>query len=99
MSRPRPKFCVGEQVLALMINNNWIRTHIEFIEWDADVLHHNLSGEDKFVEGWFYYIEGMDPNGEDCHLESDLKKIPPENRIQWQDCAWQPKNLEEETIT
>lgn len=94
MSRPRPKFCVGEQVAVTSIRGfNIAQTEITEVFWAQ-----NLMTCLGLYTGWRYRVAAMPP-GRFSAAEERVHKLPPPNRIQWHDCAWQPKNLEEETIT
>ena len=85
MSRPRPKFCVGEEVFCT---------------------HHDLFGKTEVLSAWWdeglVAFDGFDGAEWVYKLPIDsipfgerwLRKLPPEERTQWKDCAWQPTNNE-----
>lgn len=92
MSRPRPKFCVGEQVLAESIStkNLFGPYEITAVRWtdNEDFMVKGVLSAISDYKGWVYSLS------EQTAIESQLRKLPPEERTQWGDCAWQPNNNE-----
>ena len=95
--KPRPKFCVGEEVAVVSQIHpsfNCERTEIEemeFSEYGEDVLFANSMGTED--EPMWYYGTSAFP---DALLdETFLRKLPPPDRLQWSDCEWQPDREEE----
>lgn len=86
MDKPRPKFCVGEEVFIVSYCESVapsIRTEIIDIEW-VD----KARGPYGRYTGWVYDFEGRGKYGRAD--EPQVRKLPPEERTQWENCAWQP---------
>lgn len=93
MSKPRPKFCVGEEVDIDSIMNPgtvYRREEITGIYWEELYLDKVFGA----YRGWRYYSASFPEGCGVAHLEPQLRKLPPEERIQWSDCAFQPTNNE-----
>jgi len=84
MNKPKPKFCVDEEVAvtnAVFSRNNVSRTEIIKVEW--------CKWHSDGHQGWGY-------NTTECHRpaslrEKSIRKLPPEDRTQWSDCEWMPR--------
>lgn len=86
MSRPRPKFCVGEE--AIFKEQGCANLRVEI---DGRIYLENSRARNDFgrlYTGWAYHCSG-DEEGTYAE-EYALRKLPPEERTQWEDCAWQP---------
>lgn len=87
MSRPKPKFCVGEEVRITGCRDPSYNTeHDEIlkVEW-----------VDEWKNGmlppcWAYVTTNIAHKGNLSHPEHRLRKIPPEERTGWEECVWQP---------
>lgn len=80
----RPKFCVGEEVRVRSIyapEHNTDRTEVIAAKWAAGV----VTG----FYGWFYKTAHQ-PDMNKWWIEPSLEKIPPEERLDWAECEWQP---------
>lgn len=91
MTKPRPKFCISEEVMDLyahpaipceVLEMHWATENEK--KWDENdrpcVAH----------EGWHYRLSS---DGLFTH-EKWVGKLPPEQRIQFTDGIWQPKREE-----
>lgn len=86
---PTPKFVVGEQVFAKYDTIPSTKTEItnrkfykSFTWTDGDV----------FTNVWIYQtLECKSPRVR----EEQLQKLPPEDRISWEDCEFNPNKIEE----
>ncbi len=86
---PRPKFCVGEKV-ATVFNEDQNFECIVIIK--MEYLEKKCLEGPMIYTGYFYYID--DGYGVGCR-ECFLKKLPPEERTSWEDCAWKPSEINE----
>ena len=87
--KTRPKFTVGEEVLALSgPSGEWRRLEIATSGFYRSF--RIIETGDRF-SGWVYgFIQGSDIK---YAPEQNLKKLPPEELISWEDCEWQPTDL------
>lgn len=84
---PRPKFCVGEEVMAICLNQpNIPRTEILSMGYRNDVL--DDTGE--YYTGWRYEVAEARPDT--TIREENLRKLPPK-ADPWKDCIFQPLKL------
>ena len=84
---PKSKFCVGEEVMIRCeqdISANIDRTEIIDMAYTPTI--NAITGER--VEAMWCYRTDCD---EIAFGEPALRKLPPEDRTQWSDCAWMPK--------
>lgn len=89
----RPKFCVGELVVAIRYRDGSevLPVEIEQRKWCLKE-DFQLRGKLSYVSsytGWAYFCSHQGKCG--WYLEPNLRKLPPQQRTQWKDCAWQPK--------
>lgn len=91
MSKPRPKFCVGEEVIDTIAEGGPKRTEIveaKYRDGKSEVIDRSVIPGRRVVakEGWTYRLahDGL------FTYEKFLKKLPPQRRTQWSDCEWQP---------
>jgi len=85
MDKPKPKFCVGEEVAvvgAFNPENNINRTEVVKVCWTK--FSHDSDPE------WGYKTANLDKDHW-AFEESALRKLPPEDRTQWSDCEWMPQ--------
>ena len=89
MNKPRPEFCVGEEVAVRCKSDpsrNTDRTEISRIKFVDS--HNHITGE-LLGMSWCYWTNSCSiPFGDVA-----LRKLPPEDRTQWSDCAWMPKEM------
>ena len=86
--RENPKFCVGEEV---MIRGQYSSDH-DIDKTEVICLNfHNKGDGIRHPEycGWTYQTRHQ-PDMTLWWHEGSLKKLPPEQRTSWEDCAWQP---------
>ena len=86
-SKPRPKFCVGEEVALVSKNNpqkNSERTEITNRIFGNGVV--RATGE-RIENGHFYQLSHT---ADSYWGEQSLRKLPPEDRTSWEDCAFNP---------
>ena len=95
MDKPRPKFCVGEEVLCRDPELP-SQGEITSCQWWENI-HCCTGGRNHFYTGYMYALDGSEKDPENGEfdegtwaLESMLQKLPPEERTQWKDCAFQP---------
>jgi hypothetical protein len=91
MDKPRPKFCVGEEVMVRskqMPEFNTSKT--EVVEAAYITARNTHNGE--IITGWHYKTANR-PESKGYWDESALRKLPPEERASWSDCAWQPSKV------
>ena len=87
MDKPRPKFCVGEQILIcgeMRTEYNGQVHEILKIKW-MERARDSISKE-LFPRG-YRYLTTTHPI---VWRETALRKLPPEDRISFNDCEWQP---------
>ncbi len=83
MNKPKPKFCIGEEVRLVSIMMPELNTdRTEIIK-----MGYRMSADGVFEWGY-----GLDIPSDRWAGERALRKLPPEDRAQWSDCAWQPKS-------
>jgi hypothetical protein len=84
--RPRPKFCVGEEVAVACLNQpDMARTEIVEMQWFEKEPWRAVG----IYTGWAYkFTDQWDPAT--WSRECLVHKLPPEERTQWSDCEWQP---------
>jgi len=86
MNKPKPKFCVGEEVAVRCKSDpsrNTDRTEITRIEYLDS---HNQVTKEYLGMSWCYWTSCYPiPFGDEA-----LRKLPPEDRTQWSDCEWMP---------
>ena len=91
--QPRPKFCVDEEVMVMMKYFPDIpKVRIISVEHcQSRDFHINGNIEERILyTGYVYFYEGSLIGAREC----SLRKLPPEDRISWNDCAFKPKILE-----
>lgn len=84
MNKPKPKFCIGEEVMvvgAINPENNIDRTEIINVYWTK--FSHDSNPE------WGYQTDHFNKDYW-AFSEDQIRKLPPKDRTQWSDCAWQP---------
>lgn len=100
MDRPRPKFCVGEEVISVCpgLAGRKEVTHIEYV---SEVLNDKITGKDEYYAGYLYGLDGSEKEEVDglyengnFVVEEELRKIPPEDRTNLISDIWQPKDEE-----
>jgi len=85
MNKPKPKFCVGEEVAVVSAaypEFNTPRTEIVSVKW--------IRFSDEEYPCWGYHTVHRCVSKFRFH-ESALRKLPPEDRTQWSDCEWMPR--------
>lgn len=93
MSRPRPKFCVGEEVgvqcdIEPTINIDC--TEVIYREYAGTELTHSQTG-DVLEPMWIYQTAHIGRKFAPVGIpECYLRKIPPQDRQSFDDCVWQP---------
>ncbi len=83
----RPKFSIGEEVSVVTISNPVLgtpKTEVTDCLWVK-------RWEDDFPACWGYATAHDSSPG--LFPECSLRKLSPEDRTSWTDCAWQPKEL------
>lgn len=88
----RPKFSVGEEVAVVGVIDpcyDTPKTEIVSCRWATSW--HN--GQETVLNSWGYQTDHISYQSGAWLLERCLRKLPPEERISWSDCAWQPKEL------
>ena len=82
MGNPRPKFAVGEEVSVTCISNPDIpRTEVTGLRYVQLCSFDNWNG---LYTGWIYKTSGFKSSKIEAR-ESQLKKIPPEDRLSFGD--------------
>jgi len=88
MNKPKPKFCVGEEVMirsSISTSRNVDRTEILRMKYGSG---YEITNRDKIFHYWMYWTDSIEiPFGEPA-----LRKLPPEDRTQWSDCEWMPRS-------
>jgi len=85
----QPKFCVGEEVMVRGETTSEYdidRTEVIYSRYTA--AHQSSLG----VEG-YKYKTAHQPDMNRTWLEGSLRKLPPEDRVGFEDCEWQPTGL------
>ena len=88
--RPRPKFCVGEEVLDISIEPP-IRCEVQDSKWTESEENAILRGETITISrGWHHKL-----SHDGCYThENVIRKLPPSERTQWKDTHFQPTDEE-----
>jgi len=84
----KPKFCVGEEVMVRSLyfpEKNTDRIEIVGVKKSSEC---NFAAGTKEVGVWSYRLAGQDSHT--YSRESSLRKIPPEDRTQFDDEIWNP---------
>ena len=90
--KPRPKFCIGEEVSVTALSQPDIeKTEVVDIFWCNMPL--GAIRDNNPYLGWGYRVAGQ-ANPRAFSREHRVRKLPPEERTQWSDCEWQPNNNE-----
>lgn len=92
MSEPLPQFCVGEAVLAFsyfgsrfigqgeIVEARYLpRNGNQYLYQEADGIKHRLTGV------WVYRIPDLLPDRLYWYCEQQLKKLPPNERLSWEE--------------
>jgi len=85
--KTRPKFCVGEEVGVTCFNKpNIPRTEITKAMWrENKLMYRGIDGGEVYrYTGWVYLTRDTSPDK--ISREEDIRKLPPEDRLSWEDC-------------
>ena len=88
MNKPKPKFCVGEEVeirSTICPQNNTAKT--EITEQAFRMGFPQGGDKEKSYLLWVYKTDSC----QSYVGETSLRKLPPEDRTQWSDCEWMPR--------
>lgn len=88
MSRPRPKFCAGEEVMLCSKNSPELNGRCEVVALGRFQEYRNISG-DRISARWGYWLSIQHSNGNNW-AEDALRKLPPEDRASWEGMIWNP---------
>ncbi len=91
MSKPKPKFCVGEEVAVVSIAAPHLNIN------NAEIIKSKYGQFKKVPSGqlgmsWGYQLSH---SGDSWLGETILRKLPPKERASWEGCVWQPKEVKE----
>lgn len=92
--KPRPKFCVGEEVACSHGPTVPSCSKTEVVKarfYGSGEVHVDASGRRFMANDWYYELAHC---GGKMVIENRVRKLTPEERTQWKDCAWQPNNEE-----
>jgi len=89
MNKPKPKFCVGEEVSVKGFYDPSIRCDKTEVTSKIYVSSVNALTKERNGKGWGYKTAHTGDNI--WMAENSLSKLPPEDRTQWSDCEWMPK--------
>jgi hypothetical protein len=92
MTNPRPKFCVGEEVMVR--STTWPELNTDSVEVVFAEYQISRSLRTGIIRMTWCYKTANGPNYDTEYFsDAALRKLPPEQRTQWSDCAWQPKKV------
>jgi len=93
--RPRPKFASGEKVILNSQAHPEMSGKCEVLRLGSYCAYTGSDGSNHPAE-WGYILSIGGVVGFDFHewAESTLRKLPPEDRISWENTEWQPNKIE-----
>ena len=91
MVNPRPKFTVGEEVTVIRESDNagtTVNDEVSTMDFYRNFrFSYDGVSEDESYIGWVYQLAGFPGL---YAKEEQLRKRPPNDRIKWEDCEFQP---------
>lgn len=95
MSKPRPKFCVGEQVAVrskISPQHDVDKTEVIAITYGDHGRFYSTADFSAQPSGWRYQTSHQTDDSK-WYREDSLHKLPHEDRISWEDCVFNPSEV------
>lgn len=99
-----PKFVVSEEVIATYHRRPAIKTEIVKKKFFTKfIFNKGTADEEKLSNVWLYkttecvVLDAKEGKSTYWVQEHQLSKLPPEERISWADCEFNPNKIEEKT--
>lgn len=91
-----PKFVEGEEVFADYMTMPGCRTEITRRQFRKKFIYNIDTPEEEILHNVWLYKTLECTRVKQWLRESQLRKLPPEERMSWEDCLFQPNKIEEE---